>query len=178
MILRMMKMSKKNKIEEAIYEPQSLDEKNVKVINALRLALAANIDDCLKEIDSLKTAVSYFKDAETDYIELSVEKNDIVSKYSKANNGGSYNLPGVFASSMGSYDLDAMRSDNKRSEEVLTLSQTAQNQKDTYFKMMVRAQNKMRLYLNTIAKINTDIDAYLEQLAQSTSWQSNKSIKR
>lgn len=173
---RMKKMSQK-KLNE-VYEPQSLDEKNVKVISALRTALASNIDDCLKEIDSLKTAVAYFKDAETDYVELSVEKNDIVSKYSKANNGGSYNLPGVFASSMGSYDLDAMRSDNKRSEEVMTMASTAQNQKDTYFKMIVRAQNKMRLYLNNIAKINNDVDVYLEQLAQSTSWQSNKDIKR
>ena len=39
------------------YAVQNLDEKNQKVIEALRTGLKNNIEKCLKEIDSLKSAV-------------------------------------------------------------------------------------------------------------------------
>ena len=44
--------------------------------------------------------------------------------------------------------------------------------------MIVRAQNEMKLYLTAIARINNDLEIYLEQLAQETSWESNKQIKK
>lgn len=161
-----------NKVEEN-YEAKNIDAKSSQVINALETALNSNIDKCLKEIDSLKSSVALYKESVGDYVDLSVENSDIVAKYSKANNGGTYNLPGVFASSSGSYDLDAMKADNQRIEQVKSLYNTAKNQRDTYFKMIVRAQNEMRLYLNAIARINNDIDVYLEQIGQETSWASN-----
>lgn len=160
------------------YAVQNIDEKNQKVIEALRTGLKNSIEKCLKEIDSLKTAITFYRDSITDYVDLSIEKSDIVAKYSKANNGGTYNLPGVFASSVGAYDLDAMRADNKRIEQVKSLHSVAEGQKDTYFKMIVRAQNEMKLYLTAIARINNDIEIYLEQLSQETSWESNKQIKK
>ena len=160
------------------YAVQNIDEKNQKVIDALRTGLKDNIEKCLKEIDSLKSAVSLYRDSITDYVDLSIEKSDIVAKYSKANNGSTYNLPGVFASSAGAYDLDAMRADNQRIEQVKSLYDVAEGQKDTYFKMIVRAQNEMKLYLTAIARINNDLEIYLEQLAQETSWESNKQIKK
>lgn len=160
------------------YAVQNIDEKNQKVIEALRTGLKDNIEKCLKEIDSLKSAVSLYRDSITDYVDLSIEKSDIVAKYSKANNGGTYNLPGVFASSAGAYDIDAMRADNQRIEQVKSLYDVAEGQKDTYFKMIVRAQNEMKLYLTAIARINSDLEIYLEQLAQETSWESNKQIKK
>ena len=68
------------------YAVQNIDEKNQKVIEALRTGLKDNIEKCLKEIDSLKSAVSLYRDSITDYVDLSIEKSDIVAKYSKANN--------------------------------------------------------------------------------------------
>ena len=44
--------------------------------------------------------------------------------------------------------------------------------------MIVRAQNEMKLYLTAIARINNDIEIYLEQLSQETSWESNKQVKK
>lgn len=160
------------------YVVQNIDEKNSKVIEALRTGLKNNIEKCLKEIDSLKSSVSLYRDSVVDYVDLAVEKSDIVAKYSKANNAGTYNLPGVFASSASSYDLDAMRADNQRIEQVKSQYDIAEGQKDTYFKMIVRAQNEMKLYLTAIARMNTDLEIYLEQLAQETSWESNKNIKK
>jgi hypothetical protein len=49
----------------------------------------------------------------------------------------------------------------------------AENQKELYFKMIIRAQNELQLDLRTIARLGNDIDAYLEQLAQVTSWAEN-----
>jgi hypothetical protein len=79
---------------------------------------------------------------------------------------------------MGGYDLDAMRQDNQRMIQLNDLYETAENQRDTYFKMIVRAQNEMKIYLNAIARINNDMNIFLEQLAQETSWESNKNVKK
>lgn len=160
------------------FQPTHLDQKNIQVINALKDGLKNNIDKCIKELDSLKSSISLYKESANDFVDLAVEKSDTVAKYSKANNGGSYNLPGVFASSMGEYDLEAMRADNQRMIELNDLYETAENQRDTYFKMIVRAQNEMKIYLNAIARINNDMNIFLEQLGQETSWESNKQIKK
>lgn len=170
-------MSDKEQLKEG-YAVQNIDQKNQQVIEALRTGLKSSIEKCLKEIDSLKSSVSLYRDAVSDYVDLSIEKSDIVAKYSKANNGGTYNLPGVFASSVGSYDINAMRADNQRIEQVKSLYEVAEGQKDTYFKMIVRAQNEMKIYLTSIARINSDLDIYLEQLAQENSWEANKNIKK
>lgn len=160
------------------FKPEHLDQKNIQVINVLKTGLQQNIEKCIKELDSLKSSVTLYKESANDFVDLAVEKSDTVAKYSKANNAGSYNLPGVFASSMGGYDLDAMRKDNQRMIELNDLYETAQNQRDTYFKMIVRAQNEMKIYLNAIARINNDMNIFLEQLGQETSWESNKQIKK
>lgn len=169
----MMKKNDFDRILNESYETKNIDPKSAQVINALQTALKDNIEKCIKEIDSLKSSISLYKNSADDYVNLAVENSDIVAKYSKANNSGTYNLPGVFASSSGSYDLDAMKTDNQRIEQVKSLYETATNQRSTYFKMIVRAQNEMRLYLNAIARINNDIDIYLEQLSQENSWASN-----
>ena len=160
------------------FNPSQKKKKNIQVINALKTGLQQNIEKCIKEIDSLKSSVSLYKESANDFVDLAVERSDTIAKYSKANNAGSYNLPGVFASSMGGYDLDAMRQDNQRMIQLNDLYETAENQRDTYFKMIVRAQNEMKIYLNAIARINNDMNIFLEQLAQETSWESNKNVKK
>jgi Cu/Ag efflux pump CusA len=160
------------------FNPSHFDAKNIQVINALKTGLQQNIEKCIKEIDSLKSSVSLYKESANDFVDLAVERSDTIAKYSKANNAGSYNLPGVFASSMGGYDLDAMRQDNQRMIQLNDLYETAESQRDTYFKMIVRAQNEMKIYLNAIARINNDMNIFLEQLSQETSWESNKNVKK
>ena len=155
------------------FNPTHLGEKNVQVINTLRKGLKSNIEKCLKEIDSLKSSVSLYRDSIEDFVNLSIEKSDTVSKYSKSTSGGAYNLPGVFALSMGSYDIEAMKADNQRLEQINGLQETAENQKNAYFKMMIRAQNELKIYLNAIARINVDLGIFLEQVSEESSWQSN-----
>ena len=74
---------------------------------------------------------------------------------------------------MGGYDIDIMRADNQRLEQINDLQKTAENQKDAYFKMIIRAQNELKIYLNAIARINVDLSIFLEQISQESSWQSN-----
>ena len=74
---------------------------------------------------------------------------------------------------MGSYDIEAMKADNQRLEQINGLQETAENQKDAYFKMMIRAQNELKIYLNAIARINVDLGIFLEQVSEWSSWQSN-----
>jgi hypothetical protein len=160
------------KVEES-YQTANIDEKNQKVLGSLRKNLEENISQALTQIDALKSSVSLYRDSLKDYCDLAVEKADLIAKYSKADTGGTYNLPGVFATSSASYNLSQMKQDNQRSEEVKNMCDNAENQKELYFKMIIRAQNELQLDLRTIARLGNDIDAYLEQLAQVTSWAEN-----
>ena len=156
----------------------NISKKNVDVVNSLKNSLIENTNKCIKEIDILKTSMSYYKDSMSDFVNLSLERSDTIAKYSKDNNYSSYNLPGVFANSLGSYDLDSLKKDSQRIIEINKLYDEAENQKESYFKMIVRSQNEIKLYLNAIAKISNDISIVLEQLSQESSWNYNKQIKK
>lgn len=172
-----MKATKYNE-DTGNYEPVNIDEQNRKVINGFKNTIDATSKKAIEETESLKSSLELYKSTIEDYINLSVEKSDIVAKYSKANNGGVYNLPGVFASSSGAYDISAMKQDNQRIEQVKSLYSSVDTQKKAYVKMIVRAQNEMQLYLRTLLKTANDLDVYLEQLSQDTSWASNTVVKK
>ena len=131
----------------------------------------------MANIKALEQSLTLYKNALKDFCDLSVEKGQLLAKYSKDTTGQSYNLPGVFASSYGGYDIQQMKQDNERIQEVLSLLEQAENQKDMYFKMIQNAQNNIMKELNQVAKNSVDIEAFLAQLEDFTSWQSNQQKK-
>lgn len=166
-------MKNKNKFNED-YKPENLDDRHVALLTSLRRSLTENVNKAIKEIDSLKSSVTLYGTSFNEYIDLAVEKQDCMAKYSKpVNQGNSYNLPGVFATSAGSYDIQEMRKDNARMEQLNNLTDVAEDQRDAFFKMMVRAQNEMKIYLSNIVRINNEIDVYLSQISEAASWQGN-----
>ena len=159
------------------YITRNIDAKNKAVLDSLKKSTENNTTQALANIKSLEQALTLYKDALADYCDLSVEKADLEAKYSKDTSGGSYNLPGVFASSEGAYDLPSMKADNARIQELLSLLNQAENQKDMYFKMVQRAGADIMKELSQVIKNSADIEAYIAQLSEFASWQSNSMKK-
>ena len=155
----------------------SIDQKSKQVIGSLEKSNETNITQALANIKALEQSLTLYKNALKDFCDLSVEKGQLLAKYSKDTTGQSYNLPGVFASSYGGYDIQQMKQDNERIQEILSLLEQAENQKDMYFKMIQNAQNNIMKELNQVAKNSVDIEAFLAQLEDFTSWQSNQQKK-
>ena len=108
----------------------SIDQKSKQVIGSLEKSNETNITQALANIKALEQSLTLYKNALKDFCDLSVEKGQLLAKYSKDTTGQSYNLPGVFASSYGGYDIQQMKQDNERIQEVLSLLEQAENQKD------------------------------------------------
>lgn len=155
-----------------------IDQKSKQVIDSLEKSNETNIVQALANIKSLEQSLTLYKEALKDFCDLSVEKAQLLAKYSKDTTGQSYNLPGVFASSYGGYNIDQMKQDNQRIQEILSLLEQTENQKNMYFKMVQNAQNNIMKELNQVTKNSVDIEAFLAQLENFTSWQSNSSQQK
>lgn len=155
-----------------------IDQKSKQVIDSLEKSNETNIVQALANIKSLEQSLTLYKEALKDFCDLSVEKAQLLAKYSKDTTGQSYNLPGVFASSYGGYNIDQMKQDNQRIQEILSLLEQTENQKNMYFKMVQNAQNNIMKELNQVTKNSVDIEAFLAQLEDFSSWQSNSSQQK
>lgn len=161
------------KFEENFITNQ-LDQKSKQVIGQLQKSNEYNSTQALANIESLRQALTFYKDSLKDFCDLSVEKAQILAKYSKDTTGQSYNLPGVFTSSYGGYDVQQMKADNERLQEVLSLVEKAENQKNMYLKMVQNAQTNIQKELSQINKNAVDIEIFLAQLENASSWASNQ----
>ena len=117
-------------------------------------------------LTQLQSALQMYKEALDDYIQLSVEKSTLSAKYSNDNAGNPYDLPGVFSSTMGTFDLGQMKIDNQRIEEILPLLDQAESQKDLYFKMIQNARNSLSKDLANIIQNSVNLEAFLTQLEE------------
>lgn len=115
-------------------------------------------------LSQLKSALQMYKEALDDYIKLSVEKSTLSAKYSNDNAGNPYDLPGVYSSTSGAFDLQQMKIDNQRIEELLPLLDQAESQKDLYFKMIQNAKNSLSKELANIIQNSVNLEAFLTQL--------------
>ena len=155
-----------------------IDQKSKQVIVSLEKSNETNIVQALANIKSLEQSLTLYKEVLKDFCDLSVEKAQLLAKYSKDTTGQSYNLPGVFASSYGGYNIDQMKQDNQRIQEILSLLEQTENQKNMYFKMVQNAQNNIMKELNQVTKNSVDIEVFLAQLEDFSSWQSNSSQQK
>lgn len=149
-----------------------------KLINNYNQNIKENLNKAIIEINSLSQSINLYKETIFDYIILSTQKSDLIAKYSKANTGGSFNLPAVFSSSLGSYNLDSMKDDNKEIENINNMLKSIENQKNSSIKFICRSQSDLTKYISNLMTLNNELETYLELLAQNTSWESNIKIKK
>lgn len=161
----------------ANFKTSEIETKNKTILNALQAASAESAQKAETSVQSMSTALKEFANVLKQYIELNVEKSTIVAKYSGEEPGGAYNLPGVFSSSAGSYDLTQMKADNQKLQQVIQQLKEVTATKELYTKIIERSTSELRTQLKVLSKSTQDIEAYLLQLEEFSDWQT-KSQKR
>lgn len=140
------------------------DSKVNNALKTVRGSISQSIVTSSTVVEQLKSALEMYQGALDDYVNLSIEKSTLSAKYSNDNPGNPYDLPGVFSSTSGAFDLGQMKQDNARIEELLPLLDQAESQKDLYFKMIQNARNSLSKELANIIQNSINLEAFLTQL--------------
>lgn len=135
-------------------------------VNTLKKQILAATEGSLAEIDYLKSALQLYKQAVIQSIDSNMEAADIIAKYanyqSMSGMNSSYNLPGVFDSSVnGVVNVDSMKADNQKLMQNNELKNSVDKQRDMAFKMVVQNYNDLKQKLNTLAQSNQAIFEYI-----------------
>lgn len=144
-------------------------EKRTMAINDLKGALAKSIQSSSTSVAGLQNALKLYSDAMNDYVALKMEQQAILDKYISKPSGSyssAYHLPGVFATSMASYDINAAKTDNQRMTELNDLIEESEHQKDYYYDNLVTIFNDLVNSLQKLRKYDGAIIEYLILMQQ------------
>lgn len=147
---------------------------NLETIDKDKLALIENIEKNLEmtanSIESdcqyLMSIIQQYKTIMAVNISSSLEEADIIKKYNSEEHGNTYNLPGIFSTTAGAYDIDAMQRDNERLSNAMQTRKESENQRNTTFSLITQTYNDLKQKLNTLAVNNSEIIQFIETLKQ------------
>ena len=152
-----------NRLEEANAEKRTM------AIEDLKGALSKSVQASSTTTAGLQNALKMYSDAMNDYVSLKLEHQGILDKYITKSTGtysAAYHLPGVFTSSMASYDINSARDDNRRVMELNGLIDEAEHQKDYYYDNLVTCFNDLVNSLQKLRKYDGAIVEYLVLMQQ------------
>lgn len=151
------------------YQVQNLSQTNQQTLSKIRADLAAAIEGAIAETDYLKNSLQLFKQSIEKFSDLSLENADIVNSYKQKTSVQSYNLPGVFASSIGNVDFEKMKQDNARLLEISDELQNIKTEKDINYSIVISNTND---YINRIKQLknaNQLLENFITQVENSIS---------
>jgi hypothetical protein len=149
---------------------ETADGRKTITVEDLKRSLANSVQLTSGNVAGLQNSLKMYSDAMNDYVALKMEHQGILDKYiSKSTgtaNSAAYNLPGVFATSMAVYDVNAAKADNKRVMELNDLIIEAERQKDYYYDNLVTCFNDLVGSLQKLKKYDGAIIEYLVLMQQ------------
>lgn len=138
--------------------------KRLVTIDALRKALNGGVSSASTAATGIQEALKLFNDSLNDYLTLKLEYQAILDKYASNNTNGSgqsYNLPGVFNTSLAVYDVNAAKADNQRVVDLLPMIDEAEQQKNYYYDSLVGNFNDLVNSLQKVKKNEGNITEYM-----------------
>lgn len=138
--------------------------KRLVTIDALRKALNGGVSSASVAATGIQEALKLFNDSLNDYLTLKLEYQAILDKYASNNpngSGQSYNLPGVFNTSLAAYDVNAAKADNQRVVDLLPMIDEAEQQKNYYYDSLVGNFNDLVNSLQKVKKNEGNITEYM-----------------
>lgn len=147
----------------------SIEANNVNTINILKRQILAAIEGALAETDYLKSALELYKTSVSESIDSNMEAANIIARYSDnshqlAGMNASYNLPGIFSSTVNNVDINKMKQDNEKLSQMNDIKNNADKQRDMAFKMVVQNYSDLKSRLNLLAQTNLQIFNFIAQL--------------
>ena len=149
-----------------MYQAQNLPEKSIQVVQQEYAEAIATAEGALVEIDYVKSSLELFKQSLIDRINTTLEQADLTAKYTKPQeSSSSYQLPGVFSDTIGSYDINELRNDNAKLTTIKQDSENAKKQNDMYYKMVSGNMADLTNKLQKLSKNYSDLISYIHQLS-------------
>lgn len=144
----------------------TLSKSDVGIINSTEQNIIKTVNTLVADCQYLATILSQYKDAMSLNVNASVEESDILRKYNSGPNGNTYNLPGVFSTTLGAYDQEKMSQDNDRLEKAMQQKKDTEKQRNTAFALITQTYGDIRQKLNSLANSNQELIQYIEALKE------------
>lgn len=142
----------------------TLSKSDVGIINSAEQSIIKTVNSLIADCQYLANVLVQYRDAMVQNVAASVQESDILRKYNSGPSGNSYNLPGVFATTLGTYDLEKMNQDNERLESAMQTKKESEKQRNTTFALVTQTYGDIRQKLNSLANENQQIIQYIEAL--------------
>lgn len=143
---------------------QSISERDIDYLKDKSNNLRSNIDFIIADSENLIKNLNTFKSVFIENTNTLIEEADILRKYNSAQNKNNYNLPGVFADTIGSYDIESAKNDKERMEVIQKQKNETERIKNDCFTEITKLYNRIKSNLNLFATENQDINKFIEEL--------------
>jgi Ni,Fe-hydrogenase I large subunit len=130
---------------EEMYNPQNLANTDSQILASISKSSIQAIESSIGSLSHLIDNLKIYKQCMIDSINLQAESADIATKYAVNAPTQSHTLPGVITTPQ-TYDLQSIKSDNERMEQVKTDKEKALQQKKIYLRL---AEEDVRVFLQS-----------------------------
>lgn len=145
---------------------ETISDDKLKLINNISKNLELTANSIEADCQYLMSIIEQYKSNMAINISSSLEEADIINKYNSEEHGNTYNLPGIFSTTAGAYDLEAMQRDNDRLADAMEKRKASESQRNTTFSLITQTYNDLKQKLNTLAINNNEVIQFIEHLKQ------------
>jgi Ni,Fe-hydrogenase I large subunit len=141
-----------------IYQPKNLGNNDAQMLANISKASITAIEQSVGSLTHLIDNLKIYKQCLIDSINLQAESADIATKYAVNAPSQSHTLPGVISLPQ-SYDLQSIRSDNERMEQVKASKDKILGQKKIYLRL---AEEDVRVFLQAWKRLQYSDQSFEE----------------
>ena len=153
-----------------LYQSKNLSQKDANLLAQISKSSISSLESTIGSLQHLLSNLSVYKECLIDGINLQAESADLITKYSREIPQQSHTLPGIVTLPQ-SYDLESIKVDNDRMEQVKALKDKAIKQKEIYLRL---SEEDVRIFLGSWKRLNY-ANASFDEFCESLNAEMNES---
>jgi hypothetical protein len=150
-------------LKEAVYTPQNLTQKDSMLLGTISGNLIKNTDMVISALQSMMSNLKMYKEVMIDAINSESESIDLEVKYQNNPPRQIHTLPGI-TTLPPSYDIQEIKSDNDRFEQMKELRDKSEKQRDLYVKLL---QQEFKMFSQSFRRMlynDNTLQVFVESL--------------
>jgi len=155
------------KMNEGIYEPKNLSKKDAELLKSISKNNINNAEFTLGTTTQFLSNLKLYKECLIDTINIQAEMIDLATKYAIEPPKQQYTLPGVI-SMPPSYDLEGLKTDNIRMEELKELRDKSTQQKELYLRIIQEDFREFLTHFKKLLYFSDTLDQFIASLNEKT----------
>ena len=164
-ILNSTTLAPMEKLEEGMsYNPTNLSQKDSVLLQTIAKNLVTNTDATISALQAMVSNLNMYKEVMIDSINTEAESIDLEMKYQRKIPQQSHTLPGVITLPP-SYDLESVKKDNVRFEEVKDVRDKVNSQRDLYVKLIQQEYKMFSQALRRMLYNDSTFQAFVSSLS-------------